>query len=326
MEGIEPKKTSLIRILQILQKHTNADHPLTHAQIVERLEADYGIIIERKVVGRTVSLLNEIGYEIIATPKGCYWVEQPFEESELRLLIDSVLASKHISPQHSTELIEKLCGLSNKYFRRNVKNIYSVNDWDKTENVSLFYNISIIDEAIAKNCKISFTYNKYGANKKLRASSNCTASPYQMILHNQRYYLMCYVEKYEQMHYYRMERITDIMLLDEPQTPLRSIKGYENGIDYKRFNSQLPYMFADNPVTVEFWAEEWVLDQVIDWFGKDITVTPRGERYLVRVLVSPYAMEYWAMQYLKGVEVISPISLREKIADNLQWAAEKYQV
>ncbi len=325
MESIEPKKASLIRILHILQKHSDIEHPLTHAQIVEMLEKDYGIIIERKVVGRTIALLNDVGYEIVTTQKGCYLAEQPFEDSELRLLIDSVLSSKHIAPKHSKQLIEKLCGLSNQYFRRHVKNIYSVNDWDKTENVALFYNIDIIDEAIEKKQKIRFYYNKYGADKKLHTSSRNTVSPYQMILHNQKYYLMCFAERYGQMHYYRLDRITGIELVDEPQTPVRSIEGYENGIDYKRFNSQLPYMFADDPITVEFLAEGWVIDQVVDWLGRDITITQQGERFLVRVKVSKNAMEYWALQYVKGVEILSPVDLREKIADTLGWAAEKYK-
>ena len=57
-----------------------------------------------------------------------------FEDAELRLLIDGVLASKHISEKHTKDLIEKLSTLSNKYFKSNVKHVYSVKDWDKTEN------------------------------------------------------------------------------------------------------------------------------------------------------------------------------------------------
>ena len=37
------------------------------------------------------------------------------------------------------------------------------------------------------------------------------------------------------------------------------------------------------------------------------------------------AMEYWVMQFLNYVEVLSPISLRNKIKDNLKKAIEKYE-
>ena len=247
MDSFEPKKLALIRILQILEKHSDSEHPIKHEKIVELLDSEYGLIIERKAIGRNISLLNEAGFEIETTKKGSYLAERTFEDSELRLLIDGVLSSNYITAKHSKALIEKLCAQSNKYFRPRVKNIYSVNDWNKTDNVSVFYTIEIVDEAIERSRQVRFEYNKYGADKKLHRTSRQTLSPYQMILHNQRYYLMGYNEKWQEMRYYRMDRITNIELVNEPSTPLRSIKGFENGIDYKRFSQGMPYMFADEP-------------------------------------------------------------------------------
>ena len=40
---MEPKKLALIRILQILHEHSDYDHPLTHEDIIKRLDIDYGI-------------------------------------------------------------------------------------------------------------------------------------------------------------------------------------------------------------------------------------------------------------------------------------------
>ena len=326
MESFEPKKLALIRILQILERHSDSEHPIKHDKIVELLENEYGLVVERKAIGRNISLLNEAGFEIETSKKGSYLAERTFEDSELRLLIDGVLSSGYITAKHSKDLIEKLCSQANKYFRPRVKNIYSVNDWNKTENVSVFYTIEIIDEAIEKGKQVRFEYNKYGADKTLHRTSRQTVSPYQMILHNQRYYLMGYNEKWKEMRYYRMDRITNIQILDEPSTPLRTIKGFESGIDYKRFSSALPYMFADEPQMVEFIADGWAIDQIVDWFGKEIRIEERQDgRFLVKVRASVNAMEYWAMQYLNAVEIISPLELRERIKKNVQIANEKYK-
>lgn len=138
MESFEPKKLALIRVLQVLQEYTDCDHPLTHEKIVELLKKDYGVVVERKSIGRNIALLIEAGYEIETTKKGSYLAERTFEDSELHLLIDGVLSSKHITPKQSKELIEKLCAQSNKYFKKHVKHIYSVQDWNKTENVAVF--------------------------------------------------------------------------------------------------------------------------------------------------------------------------------------------
>lgn len=324
MDSLESKKLALLRILQILFTHSDSGHMLVYDDIISLLHREYGLIIERKAVGRNLSLLKEAGFDIVTTQRGTYLAGRTFDDPELRLLIDSVLSSPNISPAQSKTLIQKLCGLSNKYFKRHVKNIYSVRDWNKTENEAVFYNIGTVDGAIERGRKISFVYNKYGADKKLHRTAGHTVSPYLTVLHDRRYYLMAFNEKWRHITYFRLDRITDMQISDEPATPLRSVKGFENGIDHKRFSSSMPYMFSDEPITVEFVAEEWAIDQVFDWFGKDIPVEPRGNGYLIRVRVSPTAMEYWALQYANAVEVVSPASLREKIAGDLLKASKKY--
>lgn len=325
MDNLEPKKLALLRILQILEKYSDESHPLMQEDIGRLLEKDYGIIIERKAIGRNLSLLKEAGIEIESGRQGSWIVSRKFEDSELKMLIDGVLSSKHITERHSKELIEKLCELSNIYFRSHVKNVYSVGDWSKTDNCALFYNIEIIDEAIEKKRQIRFDYNRYSTDKKLHKSASHTVSPYQLILKNQRYYLMAYNEKKKSITYYRLDHITNIALLEEVWTELRTIDGFKNGINYKNIAAALPYPFADNVDTVEFLTDEGIVDHIIDCFGYDTRFEKTDTGKLkVTVHVSQIAMEYWAMQFINYVEVLSPQSLREKIKDNINKAIQKY--
>ena len=62
MDSMEPKKLALIRVLEILQKYSDEKHPLTQDDILSRLNREYGIVLERKAVGRNLSLLREAGY------------------------------------------------------------------------------------------------------------------------------------------------------------------------------------------------------------------------------------------------------------------------
>lgn len=214
MESFEPKKLALIRIWQILKEYSDYDHPLTQDDIARHLESDYGIVIERKAISRNISLLKEAGAEIESGRTGSYLERRDFEDSELKLLIDGVLCSKYITAKQSKDLIDRLCGLSNKYFRSHVKNIHSVNDWYKTDNQALFYNIELIDTAIEEGKQIHYDYNKYGVDKKLHKSSHQYMSPYLMILHNQRYYLMAYSEYWGNMAFHRLDRITNMNISD----------------------------------------------------------------------------------------------------------------
>lgn len=253
--------------------------------------------------------------------------EREFEDSELRVLIDGVLSSRYITAGFSQALIEKICNLSSIYFRSSVRHIHSVSSWNKTVNSQVFCNIEIIDEAIESGYQIEYDYNKYGLDKKMHKTSHQCVSPYQMILHNQQYYLMAYSEYWKNMVFHRLDHITETKITKKTAVPLRSIKGYEYGIDYKKISSALPYMYTDTPVMIEFLADAGIVDQVIDWFGTDCSLSKTEDptKVRVRVLASQDAMEHWAMQYGLHVEILSPESFRDRVRRALKTALEKYE-
>ena len=322
----EPKKLALLRILEILQRDTDAAHLLTHSEIANILLNEYGIEIERKAVGRNISLLLEADYDIVTTARGVYLNARKFETSEVRMLIDGVLSSRHIGVKHSKDLIEKLASEENKYFRKNISHIHAVSDFNKGDNVEVFYSVDIVHEAIENGKMVEYDYNKYGADKKLHKTSFQRISPYQLILHNQRYYLMGYSSYWGHMTYHRLDRITNMTISDRSAIPIRDIAGFEDGINYKTLTASMPYMFSDPPETVELLAVDWILDQVVDWFGKDIRIdrTETEDLYKISLRASPTAMLFWAMQYTDECEVIRPIALRERIKDTINRAKEKY--
>lgn len=323
----ENKKLALLRILEILQENTDCDHMLTHSDIAEKLLSEYGIEIERKAVGRNISLLLEADYDIVTTKRGVYLNERKYEPSEIRLLIDGVLSSRHVSLRHSRDLIEKLANEENKYFRKNIKHIYSVNDFNKSDNTEVFYSIDIVHEAIEKGKMVEYNYNKYGADKKLHKTSFQRISPFQLILHNQRYYLMGYSSYWGDVTYHRLDRITNMTVSPRAAIPISEVEGFEDGINYKNLTTAMPYMFSDTPENIEILAVEWIIDQVIDWFGKDIRIdkTETQDLYKITLKSSPMAMLFWAMQYTDECEVIKPVVLRERIKETINKAKKKYE-
>ena len=328
MESFEPKKLALIRIWQILKDYSDFDHPLTQEDIAVKLQNEYGIILERKAISRNISLLKEAGIDIESRRAGSYLEYRDFEDSELHMLIDGVLSSKYITAKHSKDIIDRLCGLSNKYFRSNVKHIHSVNDWYKTDNQALFYNIELIDTAIEEGKQVHYDYNKYGTDKKLHKSSHQYVTPYLMVLHNQRYYLMAYSEYWGNMVFHRLDRITNMLVVDKKATPIRNVPGYESGINYKELSSTMPYMYTDRPEHIDFIADIRIIDQIIDWFGSDIRIVNADEESKVRVSIkaSPNAMVHWAMQYMDHVEITAPESVRNRIRESLQNGIMKYHI
>ena len=140
----QAKKSMIINILDILKKYTDEDHRLSQKDIVGILKRDYNMTVDRKAVRRNIGNLMDCGYEIeydsvnrkVMNKKtgeledtevwSDYYLVRDFTDGELRLLIDSLLFSKHIPYSQCKELVEKLEGLSNEYFRAHVRHIHTM--------------------------------------------------------------------------------------------------------------------------------------------------------------------------------------------------------
>lgn len=323
----EPKKFAILRILEILQERTDEDHLLTQSEISSILKSQYGINLERKAIAEDIKLLED-EYDIFQTPKGIYCASNIFEKSEIRVLIDSVLCSRYINPKHSDDLIKKLVKFGGLNYKSHVKHIYSINEWEKTENQAVLLNIEIIDEAIEKNKQILIKYGKYDLKNKLVSKYSQKVSPYLMLLHNQRYYLMGYNNYYKEMTFLRIDKMIDIKILDDNLTPYKDIS--ENGsdkIDYKDLAVARPYMFSDKSCDITLKCKKDYYDSIVDWFGFSKFVKDVEDGYIeVIIKSSPKAMCYWALQYGDICEVISPDSVRNKIIEKIKEVNKTYNL
>lgn len=337
MYTIPPKKMVVINILDILKKYSDMDHRLTQAQIMDILKKEYYMDVDRRTVKRNLMNLLDFDFGIDYTEilkkneKGedvpiCtdWYITRDFDVSELRLLIDSVLFSKHIPRTQCRKLIEKLKRLSNIYFDKKVGHICGLPE-NSPENKELFYTIDILDEAISKGKKVSFVYNAYGADKKLhpKREREYIINPYQMVATNGRYYLICNYDKYDTLSNYRIDRITGIKILDKKRKPVKELQ--EGEINLPKHMAEHLYMFAGESIRAKFKAKNYIIDQVIDWFGTEPRMTEiNDEECVIEVNVNKEAFFCWAMQYGLHVEVLEPIDMRNRIADAAKQLSEKY--
>lgn len=330
----QPKKLLIMNILDILRRYTDENHRLSQKEIVELLKNEYDMDADRKSVKRNLMNLIDFGYDIEyseavrvnknggeETIYSDWYLNRDFSDAELRLLIDSLLFSKHIPQNQCKMLIEKLSGLSNIYFNSNVQHIRTLTG-KMPQNRELFYTIEILDEAISKNRKVAFTYNSYDIDKKLhpRREEKYIVNPYQIAATNGRYYLICTHDKYDDISNYRIDRITNIELLDEKAKPKPS------GWTLPKHMAEHIYMFSGESATVAFRAKRYIVTDVIDWFGTEVTFTEAtDEEVTVRVKANLQAMHLWAMQYAKHIRILSPQFLAEDIKNDLKEALASYE-
>ena len=342
MSNLKRKKLSFA-ILDILRQYTDEEHKLSQNDIVELLEKDYDIKADRKSVKRNITSLLEMGYPIefketlrmYPNKDGVmeesyilsdFYLEREFTDAELRLLIDSLLFSKHIPYSQCKELVGKLEGLSNRYFKSRVRFIRTLPE-TAPKNRELFYTIEIIDEAIAAEKQVAFTYNEFGTDKKLhpKRDREFVVNPYQMAAINGRYYLIGNYDKYNNIANYRLDRITGIRLLDNPVKPVKEVDGMKNGFYLPKHMAEHLYMFAGESVPVTFRLSKVILNDVIDWFGSDVAFFDETEdQVTARVTVNWSAMRYWAQQFCRHVTVLAPADLAQAVKEDLQLAVKSY--
>ena len=349
MYTAQPKKLLIINILDILRKYSDENHRLGQKDIVDILKNEYSMTVDRKSIRRNILNLIDFGYDIeysestrmTKDPKtgdleessvlSDFYLVRDFTDGELRLLIDSLLFSKHIPYSQCKELVGKLEGLSSKYFLSRVRHIRTMPD-NAPSNKQLFYTIEVIDEAIERGRQISFTYNEYGTDKKLHprknndgAVRNYVVNPYQMAATNGRYYLIGNYDKYDNVANYRLDRITNIKLLDTPSKPKRDVRGLEQGLDLPRHMMEHIYMFSGESAPVTFRFKKYIVNDVIDWFGRDIVFFDEtDDEVSAKVTVNLNAMRRWAMQYALHVKVLTPSELADVVREDLKKAIEGY--
>ena len=344
---VPPKKMLILNILDILKKYSDENHRLSAKEIGERLEKEYLQKVDRKAIKRNLLNLIDFGYELEfsestrinrngeeETITSDWYLVREFTDAELRLLIDSLLFSKHIPYNQCMELISKLEGLSNIYFKSKVKHIRTMPE-KLPENKALFYTIEILDEAIEKEKRVAFHYiNDYGIDKKPRLRKNQNekittykVNPYQMAATNGRYYLICTHKYYPgTLTNYRIYRIVDIKLLDdETITPAREVPALKNGFDLPKHMAENIYMFGGEIIRVKFLAKRYIVKDILDWFGYDVRLWENDdESVIVEVKVSEQAMLYWALQYGEHIEMLEPDSLRTRVGAAARNIADKY--
>lgn len=349
MYTIPPKKLLIINILDILKKHSDENHRLSQKEIVDILKSEYSMVVERKAVKRNLMNLIDYGYNIeynehlrMVPNKATgeleanyilsdFYLARDFTDSELRLLIDSLLFSRHIPHKQRMELIGKLESLSNQYFQSRIKHIRTLRN-HSAQSGQLFYTIEVLDEAISKGKKVAFIYTEYGTDKKLhpRKSNDGTVrkyivNPYQIAATNGQYYLICNYDKYDNVAHYRLDRIRDIEILDTSRKPAKQVKGLEHGLDLPKHMAEHLYMFAGESGVVSFRIKKYILNDVIDWFGEEITFfNETTDEVSVRVSVNYEAMRRWAMQYALHAKILSPESLAKQVQTDLKSAMANY--
>lgn len=322
------QRLKLLYLLRILYEESDEESGLTMPQLIERL-ADHGVSAERKAVYRDLEALRAYGFDVATLPRRPVQYAlrgRIFSQAELLLLVDAVQSSRFLTKTKSDSLVRSLRTLASKQHGRTLTRHVHVEGRIKMQNESVFYNVDVIQEALAKKRKVSFRYFKYDERKEQqlqRAGERYLETPVVLTYVDGCYYLVVYNDKHAGFATYRIDRMQSLMVSDEPATRNEAIASF----DISTYEARVFGMFAGRPVKAALRVHCDAMGAVIDKFGRDVEVMALGDgwaRVYVHVMEAPTFFG-WLAQFDSTVSIEGPERLRTAYRDHLRSILEGYE-
>ncbi len=324
--------------LMLLQDYFIKNADKTHAvsmEAIRRYYLDKGIegenseLVNIKTVYRDLDALGVyygLDIEYSEKHKGYILRNPPFETYELRLIVDSVQASKFITQTEAKKLTEKIRQNFGNGQRQNLNRKAYVYDRIRSQNDSVINETDRIHEAISIDRKIGFRYFHLRPDRKKEYSNGgkqIIVSPFALYWNGGNLYLYAYDGKIFRFYRVdRMERISNPLKEEREGKDLYSAKALtsQKAIVFGMYSTEKVY-----PVKMRFLNT--LTDAVIDQFGRDIMMIPDGSEHFTftaDIDVSPpfYA---WIATFGRRAKIISPPAAVEGMKDFLQKCQDMYK-
>lgn len=327
MSKSENQKLKTLYVAKYFLDHSDENHPAVTKDIVDYLKDEYGIITERRSIYRDIAVLrDDFGMDIVGGQGGRFrLMSRQFDFDDLRLLAECVYAAKFISVTKSKELVKTICRFASVHQAEELKRDVFLCDRVKSMQKGTLNIISRINMAMAKKLdgklhtpqKISFKYMKYTINDvehptERRQGKRYKVSPYKLLLNDGNYYLLAFDDWSKKMRTYRIDRMKEVELVNEPR------EGQEvfADIDMETYTKRVFSMFGGEKQHVGIRFINPLLDAAIDRFGtgRGVFYRPEGEKHFVVTTEIEISDQFfgWVCGFGRKAKIVSPASVVEQ--------------
>ena len=317
------------RLYRFLSENANKDYVLSSKRIYDYLD-DLGIQITPATLYndlRAIESMAKIKIEYDQSKKGYYIKNPKFQPHELRMIVDSVQASQFITQKEAEKITAKVVSLTDIHTASKLKRQAYVANRIRSMNESVVKDTDRIFEAISTDRKIAFKFFHYTRNKKKEYSKSgklYIVSPYAMVWRDGFYYLYAFVDGENRFRHFRVDRMDNI------SKPLLDLRAGKDKYSEKALTQRTVKEFGINEgkeAIVSLRFTNGLVDAVMDAFGQDVIMTPTDETHFtisanVRLNMAFYA---WLFSFGRGVKIISPPAVKEKMREYAKNIADMYK-
>lgn len=322
----------LLYIRDYLYHHATKEHP-QNAKAIQKYLKTHNIEASEKTIYNDIVRLREdfaVPVEYNASKWGYYITTPEFEPHELRLMVDSIQASKFITQKEATTISQKIIRLADVYTRPSLNERHAVvAQRVRSKNEDVVREANRIHQAIAENRKIAFRYFHYTPDRLnpkqySKKGERYIVSPYALLWDSGNYYLYAYLNEKDGFKTFRVDRMESI---SKPLTDKRAgVKEFKTehltNQEYKVFQQ-----YHGDKVKVQVRFINRLTDAVIDQFGKETVMVPIDKGHFTAILpveLSPpfYA---WIATFGHAAKILGPDTVIEEMRKFINNAADMYK-
>ena len=313
---------------KIMLEETDENHSLSMSQILEKLR-EYEVSAERKTLYKDLKTLKEIGVDVIGEKTADdyrYRVgARKFELAEVKILVDTLSASRFVSERKTKQLIKKVSSLVSKYEAKSLWRQVYLCGRVKSANENVYYNVDAIHRAIRAERKIRFIYCNWNTKKQLVPRYDgkiYESSPWGLSFNDESYYMIGFDSNRGELRHYRVDKMKQIEDTDIPSDGHELMERLEVGT----YVTQNFGMTGGDVRSVRIRLPERFCGIFVDRFGEGITFNDVGDGMVettVTIAVS-WGFYGWLFGIDDAITVVGPKSVVDEIREFAEIYYRKY--
>ena len=320
-------KLKLLYLKKILEEETDENNQLTVTEIIEKMKR-FGLNAERKAIYLYMDDLREFGMDICVEKRRqnrYFLASRDFETAEVKMLMDAVASSKSITNKKSANLIKNLGKLTSEHEMKTLVSGNKILSRIKPDNEQILIAVDLINKAIFEKKKIRFKYFKYNVYKEKVFGMNgdyYIANPYSLVWDNDNYYCISSHDNQENFINFRVDRMTNIEVVNEPIY----VNPLAKELDIVDYNKSTFKMFSGEKVMVAINFDNSLVTTIIDRFGKDVVLIDKhdGSFNVHLQIVSSSTFYSWIFMFGIRAKILGPEHVVKQMKDYIQEVNDIY--
>ena len=322
----------LLYIRDYLYHHATKEHPQNANRIQEFL-AQHDIEASVKTIyNDIVRLRDDFAVPVVYDARrwGYYITKPEFEPHELRLMVDSIQASKFITQREATTISQKITKLADVYTRPKLTDRHAVvAQRVRSKNEDVVREAGRIHQAIAENRKIGFRYFHYTPDRVnpkqySKNGEKYVVSPYALLWDNGNYYLYAYITEKDEFRTFRVDRMEAIT------KPLPDKRDGEKAFKAETLTSHEYKVFQQyhgEKVKVRIRFINRLADAVIDQFGKETVMVPIDKDHFYALLPVELSPPFcaWVATFGRGAKILAPEAAITEMRKFIEKVSDMYK-